>query len=237
MSFHNDRTPGEMIERIDGDVADLAIFFATFVIRIVGSLLLPAGVLIVLLWEDWRISLALAVYAGLALVLLFRLYDPDAGRISLGLDGDRLDLREARLADLHHRVGIVTQEVQLFRATVRDNLTFFDRGIADERIRRAIEDLELDPHTDDTPTADTPTWKLLWALIRFEGVRYIFNNIAMFALTLGDLVPGLVGRESLRRGSFTVIKGDCKSGTCGSPGRSRARSRPSNGRLIPPPSR
>src|SRR4051812_32464652 len=27
MAFHNDHTPGQMIERIDGDVAQLAIFF------------------------------------------------------------------------------------------------------------------------------------------------------------------------------------------------------------------
>ena len=63
MSFHNDRTPGEMIERIDGDVANLAIFFAQFIIRVLGSLLLLAGVLIVLLFEDWRVSAAMTVYA------------------------------------------------------------------------------------------------------------------------------------------------------------------------------
>jgi ATP-binding cassette subfamily B protein len=63
MSFHNDRTPGEMIERIDGDVANLAIFFAQFLIRVVGSLLLLIGVLLVLALEDWRVSAALTVYA------------------------------------------------------------------------------------------------------------------------------------------------------------------------------
>ena len=34
MYFHNERTPGQMIERIDGDVANLAIFFAQFVVRV-----------------------------------------------------------------------------------------------------------------------------------------------------------------------------------------------------------
>jgi ATP-binding cassette, subfamily B, bacterial len=63
MSFHNDRTPGEMIERIDGDVANLAIFFAQFLIRVVGSLLLLVGVLVVLAFEDWRVSGALTIYA------------------------------------------------------------------------------------------------------------------------------------------------------------------------------
>ena len=72
MAFHNERTPGQMIERIDGDVADLAIFFATLVIRILGSLLLLGGILVVLLFEDWRVSLALTVFASFSLVLLLR---------------------------------------------------------------------------------------------------------------------------------------------------------------------
>lgn len=70
MSFHNERTPGEMIERIDGDVANLAIFFAHFAIRVLGSLLLLIGVLLVLLREDWRISLALTIYTLIALAAL-----------------------------------------------------------------------------------------------------------------------------------------------------------------------
>ena len=72
MAYHNDHTPGELIERIDGDVANLAIFFATLVLRIFGSLLLVVGVLIALIFVDWRLSLALTAYAGLALFLQTR---------------------------------------------------------------------------------------------------------------------------------------------------------------------
>jgi len=72
--------------------------------------------------------------------LVFRLYDPSAGRILL----DGADLRQAGLKSLRSRVAIVTQDVQLFRATVRDNLTFFDRRISDERIRAVITELGLD---------------------------------------------------------------------------------------------
>ena len=71
--------------------------------------------------------------------LLFRLYDPTAGQIAL----DGVDIRQARLRDLRQRVAIVTQDVQLFQASVRDNLTFFDRRIPDERIHEVIEELEL----------------------------------------------------------------------------------------------
>lgn len=72
--------------------------------------------------------------------LIFRLYDPQAGSISLFGS----DIRRFRLADLRARVGLVTQEVQLFHATVRDNLTFFNADIPDARVIEAIRALGLD---------------------------------------------------------------------------------------------
>jgi ABC-type multidrug transport system fused ATPase/permease subunit len=71
--------------------------------------------------------------------LLFRLYDVTEGAVRLG----GVDTRAAHLDDLRQRVGIVTQDVQLFRASVRDNLTFFDRRIPDVRIMEALDDLGL----------------------------------------------------------------------------------------------
>jgi ATP-binding cassette subfamily B protein len=73
--------------------------------------------------------------------LLFRLYDPTAGAVRLG----GVDLRRARLADVRRRVALVTQEVQLFQGSVRDNLTMFDPAIAEERILEALRALELGP--------------------------------------------------------------------------------------------
>jgi ATP-binding cassette, subfamily B, bacterial len=71
--------------------------------------------------------------------LIFRLYDPQAGEICLG----QVPLQMAHIADLRHHVGIATQNVELFHATVRDNLTFFNRLIADERILAVLKDLGL----------------------------------------------------------------------------------------------
>src|SRR5438477_3789832 len=48
MSFHKTHTPGELIERVDGDVNELADFFSQLVIRAVTSGLLIAGLLILL---------------------------------------------------------------------------------------------------------------------------------------------------------------------------------------------
>src|SRR5207244_134281 len=71
--------------------------------------------------------------------LLFRLYDPTEGAIFLG----GVDLRAARVAGMRARVGIVTQDIQLFHATVRHNLTFFDDSIPDGRIVQVLADVGL----------------------------------------------------------------------------------------------
>jgi ABC-type multidrug transport system fused ATPase/permease subunit len=72
--------------------------------------------------------------------LLFRLWEPTSGSIRLG----GVDLRDLRLAELRRRVGIVTQDVQLFQASVRDNLSFFDPQVTDEQIARVLALLGLD---------------------------------------------------------------------------------------------
>jgi ATP-binding cassette subfamily B protein len=72
--------------------------------------------------------------------LLFRLYDPQEGSLRLG----EVELREARIADLRGRIGLVTQEVQLFQASVRDNLTFFDDSVPDQRILEVLRELGLE---------------------------------------------------------------------------------------------
>lgn len=87
--------------------------------------------------------------------LLFRLYDPESGMIGLGgadlqadapatsLAAGTADIRELRLAEVRRRVGMVTQNIQLFHATVRENLTFFDEGIPDAQILQVLDDLGL----------------------------------------------------------------------------------------------
>ncbi len=71
--------------------------------------------------------------------LLFRLYDPVGGAIYI--QGHAL--REIELHDLREHIGMVTQDVQIFHASARDNLTFFDQTIPDERILAALTNLGL----------------------------------------------------------------------------------------------
>jgi ATP-binding cassette, subfamily B, bacterial len=79
--------------------------------------------------------------------LLFRFYDVTSGSVRL----NGVDVREADLKDLHSRIGMVTQEVQLFQASVRDNLTFFDSSIPDERIQNVLTELGLGEWLESLP--------------------------------------------------------------------------------------
>jgi ABC-type multidrug transport system fused ATPase/permease subunit len=71
--------------------------------------------------------------------LLFRLYDPQVGEVRV----QNVPLREVSLYELRRHIGMITQDVQIFRASVRDNLTFFERGIPDARILSILEELGL----------------------------------------------------------------------------------------------
>lgn len=83
--------------------------------------------------------------------LLFRFYDPTAGSIRLGAPNAMVDLRQARRSDLQGRIGMVTQDVQLFHASVRDNLTLFDSRIPDTRILTVLHEVGLSTWLESLP--------------------------------------------------------------------------------------
>ena len=72
--------------------------------------------------------------------LAFRLYDAGSGTVRL----DGADVRQAGLDQLRTRVGLVTQEVQLFGASLRDNLTLFDASVSEDRLREVVAILGLE---------------------------------------------------------------------------------------------
>ncbi len=70
MSFHNSRTAGEMIERIDGDITSLSNFLSQFTVRVFGGILLLAGILVALWLENSLMGAALTAFVALELVVL-----------------------------------------------------------------------------------------------------------------------------------------------------------------------
>jgi subfamily B ATP-binding cassette protein MsbA len=65
--------------------------------------------------------------------LVPRFYDPTGGAVLF----DGVDIRMATLSSLRGQIGLVTQEVILFDDTVRNNIAYGLKSIADSEIRRA----------------------------------------------------------------------------------------------------
>ena len=101
--------------------------------------------------------------------LIARLYDPQRGSVSVGGH----DLRRVDPVSLRNALGVVTQDVQLFRASIRDNLTFFDADRTDDEILAVLDrsglgswvreiglDSELGAEDRGYPQASRSCWRL-----------------------------------------------------------------------------
>ena len=72
--------------------------------------------------------------------LLTRLYDPVVGEVRIA----GIPAHQADVGELRRHVGMVTQDVQLFRASIRDNLTFYNKSISDDHLISVLDALGLD---------------------------------------------------------------------------------------------
>ena len=73
MGFHKQHTPGEMIERIDGDVTAQADFFSAFAIRVLGNSLLMVGVMVLLWRENVWVGFGITVFFIAALAAMLKI--------------------------------------------------------------------------------------------------------------------------------------------------------------------
>ena len=85
--------------------------------------------------------------------LVLRLWEVDSGSVQVG----GIDVRQLQTAALRSRVAVVTQDVELFRATLRDNLTLFaSKPATDAELAGVLEKVGLgrwfagQPHGLDT---------------------------------------------------------------------------------------
>ena len=92
----------------------------------------PAGTTLALVGETGSGKSTLAA-------LVARLYDPDAGQITI----DGIDLRDLRLADLSTVVGVVSQETYLLHTTVRENLRYVKPTATDAEIEAAARAAQI----------------------------------------------------------------------------------------------
>jgi ATP-binding cassette, subfamily B, bacterial len=68
--FHRTHTPGELIQRVDGDITSVSEFLGQVVTKAAGAAMLVGGMVIVLSVIDWRLGLGMAVYVAFALAVI-----------------------------------------------------------------------------------------------------------------------------------------------------------------------
>ncbi len=90
------------------------------------------------------------------LSLVPRLFDPDSGRVMV----DGTDIARVRVRSLRRQIGVVTQEVILFKGTIRENIAYGNATASEEAIvdaakrARAHEFIERMPQGYDTPVGE-----------------------------------------------------------------------------------
>ena len=81
------------------------------------------------------------------LKLLFRFYDPTAGRVLI----DGQDVRKVKQASLRRALGLVPQEVALFNDTLRFNIAYAHPNASDAEILEAARRAQLGPFIASLP--------------------------------------------------------------------------------------
>lgn len=71
--FHRRHTPGELIQRVDGDITSVNDLCSRVLTRAVGSILLVVGMVVVVAVIDWRVGLGMAIYVAAAVVVVLAL--------------------------------------------------------------------------------------------------------------------------------------------------------------------
>ncbi len=69
------------------------------------------------------------------LAMVPRLFDPDAGRGTVLIDGR--DIREVSVRSLRRQIGVVTQETVLFKGTIASNIAYGAENATRERVEEA----------------------------------------------------------------------------------------------------
>jgi len=87
------------------------------------------------------------------LSLIPRLFDPNEGRVLI----DGTDITRVRVRSLRRQIGVVTQEVVLFKGTIRNNIAYGNPKATNEQIERAAEQARALPFINDLDEGfDTP---------------------------------------------------------------------------------
>ncbi len=118
------------------------------------------------------------------LSLAARFYDPTRGVVTL----DGVDMRKIASRDLRSRMAIVTQEVFLFHATLRDNIRYGTEGVCDEEVEAVVEAAQLRELVERLP----------------EGLETMVGERG-YRLSGGEKQRVAIARALLRRAPYLLL--------------------------------
>lgn len=75
LGFHRATSPGELVSRVDGDVTALSEFVSKFAVKAMAAMVTLLGIVIVLVFRDWRVGLGFAIYLTIAVATVYQLRD------------------------------------------------------------------------------------------------------------------------------------------------------------------
>ena len=75
LAWHGQHNPGELIERIDGDITKMSEFYARVVLQVVAAGLLLVGVLVIVWAQDWRAGAIVTAFVAVAVTVVRRVHD------------------------------------------------------------------------------------------------------------------------------------------------------------------
>lgn len=130
MRFHNLKTPGEMIERVDGDVTNMSNFFAMFIVRVIGSFVLLTGILVFMFYTSWPIALVMTVFTiiSIGVMMFIRNLGVESSKAEREANAQLFSLIEERIAGIEdvQANGSVPYVMNRFHRTMR---SVFERGV------------------------------------------------------------------------------------------------------------
>ena len=143
--FHETHTPGELIERTDGDLNGLSLFFAEFLLNVVGNVLLLAGVVVIVWFQSTLAGAILAFFAivGMAALVAVRRVSArwwGAAREASALLFGFIEERLAGTQDIRS-CGAEPHTLRGFYARARDRLWRTNRARVMNSIPQAVSDV------------------------------------------------------------------------------------------------
>ena len=121
-AFHRTHSPGVLIERVDGDVTGLSMFFSQFLLNVVGNTLLLIGVLVVVSVQEPVAGGVLTVFAVVVVLVLLsvRRVAAPAWERARAASGELFGFVEERLAG--------TEDIRSSGAVLHTLRGFYDRA-------------------------------------------------------------------------------------------------------------